>query len=181
MCEIDREFFEKCRKEYVESGEHFYPIKEWALGSFRKPNEKDYGIKLTFHIISKDREQLNLNKEMQGLNKPEKGVGIPPDKLVEVAEWLLKQLGPEAYQEGQCEKEGLEEAYGYKFEIIKKFDKDNFTDINLKLMHNLNETKYFLNTQKKFGEYPHRKGVEIPKQMLEQIAQCLVIASEKMK
>ena len=181
MIRIDDDFFERCRKENLENRKNFFLIKEWALGAFKHTNERDYSIKLTFHIIGPGREQLNLNKHRQGSERPDPGVEIPPDRAQEIAGWLLKQLGSEAYQKGQCKKEWTEEKYGYKFEIIRKFAIDNFTDINLKLMYNENETKYFINKQKGFSSDSNRKGVEIPKQMLEQIAQYLVIASEKIQ
>jgi hypothetical protein len=182
LLEINKNFFEECRKTHLQTGKPFFPIKDWDAKHIKRPDEHDYYIKLSFHIIRPGKEQFLLNRLKKGNEWPDKGVEIPIALSPYVGRCMLEQTGSVAYKKGQCDPRDINSLDGYKFELIRSFPiRGLYSAINFKLMYNSKETKYFLNRQIGIKNKGNQGGVEIPVQFLEQIGRYLIECNEMIR
>jgi hypothetical protein len=181
MLEVEKDFFENCRKTYKSTGKIFFLIKDWSPKNVKRMDERDYLIKLSFHIIRAGKEQFLVNRHRKGNERPDKGVEIPISIAPYVGKCMIEQTSNNAYKKGQCDIKNVQNFSGYTFELIRGFPTLTKGAINFKLMHNSKETKYFLNRQIGITEIGNQAGVEIPKEMLEQIGRYLIECTKIIK
>jgi len=175
VLEIEKSFFDECRKIHQKTSENFFLIKDWDAKNIKRIDERDYRIKLSFQITQSGREQLLLNRHKKGNATPDKGVVIPISVSPYIGQCMQKQIGENGYQKGSCDSKDIGKKDAYTFELIQSFPLEDSNDtINFKLMHNSKETKYFLNNQFDPSATGNKSGVEIPKTMLEQVGRYLI-------
>ena len=157
-----RDWVEDKRKKYLDN--HKDRIHNWK----KFPKEDGY-IVLSIKFNEDCTYDLFLNRQRRKNNLEwEPGCVIPIGNAKEVSDWLSMQIFKEyVYQQGTSK--SVEDAGYAKFELIKEFkDKRNLRkSIKFSYMIHPDGNKYFL--QNKSIHYKQKKGVEIPKELIQDI------------